>query len=447
MKNIGKNHSGTESFSVSEAGAILGVSIPTVKRMVAEGRVEGFRTPGGHLRILAESIEAVREQRQPRPVRGASPVLQNRRERLEELTLEAQEMRARRELEKLRRYEQEEAESREAEAEAREQEAAQREAELELERERLEHDQAQEQARLERERAQEQARREAEQERAAFRCRWQDKASEAVSAYEYRWLSASQRKEVLEGLEAVIYQRHAADEGRMPAIIARSLQALVEPLKAERDAQERRQELTKRALWSLPYSATEAEKVRATVAIREALRPFDVFADECEMRVAAEEAVRPVKQAVERRLLDIRMLDWTVLELPWGATYQEEARLRRGCVEVLAKLPEDVSEVEAKEALEATVSEARQEIEGRQARKRREEQKASLIQQGIAKVSQYLWRLKEKGEITAEEFWDPDFKAGLEQKTKAELERELSGEETGEEVEEFVHQIIDEELE
>ena len=80
-------------------------------------------------------------QTQPRPVRDASPVLQNRRERLEELTLEAQEHRARRELARLRQEEQEEAEKQEAEAEAREQAAAQREAELEIERERLRHDQ------------------------------------------------------------------------------------------------------------------------------------------------------------------------------------------------------------------------------------------------------------------------------------------------------------------
>jgi len=78
----------------------LGVSIPTLKRMAAEGRLESFRTPGGHLRILGESVDAVRDhpQTQPRPVRDASPVLQNRRERLEELTLEAQERRAKREL-------------------------------------------------------------------------------------------------------------------------------------------------------------------------------------------------------------------------------------------------------------------------------------------------------------------------------------------------------------
>jgi hypothetical protein len=91
----------------------------------------------------------VREHRQARrrPVRDASPVLQNRRERLEELALEAQQHRARREPEKLRREQREEAERREAEAQAREEETVQRQAEIELERERLELEKAQERAR------------------------------------------------------------------------------------------------------------------------------------------------------------------------------------------------------------------------------------------------------------------------------------------------------------
>jgi hypothetical protein len=93
--------------------------------MVKEGALEGFRTPGGHVRVTAESIEAVKDQRHAtsRPVREASPVLQNRRDRLEELTLETQELRAKTELGKLRREEQEEAEQREAEAQEREEEA------------------------------------------------------------------------------------------------------------------------------------------------------------------------------------------------------------------------------------------------------------------------------------------------------------------------------------
>ncbi len=76
--------------------------------MVKDGVLDGFHTPGGHLRVSAESIEAAKSQEaRPTRTREASPVLRNRRERIEELTLEAQEMRAQRELGKLRREDQE----------------------------------------------------------------------------------------------------------------------------------------------------------------------------------------------------------------------------------------------------------------------------------------------------------------------------------------------------
>jgi len=150
-----------ESHSVGEAASLLGVSIPTVKRMAQAGTLETFRTPGGHLRVLAESVEAIKEQRrsQSRRAQEPSPVLRNRRERLEELTLEAQEHRARRELTKLQREEQEETERREAEAQARQEEAEERRAEIELERQRLERDKAEERHRRQREQEEERERR------------------------------------------------------------------------------------------------------------------------------------------------------------------------------------------------------------------------------------------------------------------------------------------------
>ena len=438
MKNTDKNQSGTQSYSVSEAAAVLGVSIPTLKRMAVEGRVKSFRTPGGHLRILAESVEDVREHRQtqPRPVRDASPVLQNRRERLEELTLEAQEHRARRELARLRQEEQEEAERQETEAEAREQAAAQREAELEIERERLRH-----------ERTKEMQRREAERQLAAFRCRWLDEANEALSAPQYCWLSPSQRKEILEGLEAEIEKRHPADEPRMATNLKRSLESLAEPFQRQQQAQEKRNRIMQYALLKLPYSATEAERVRITAAIRDALRCLDDDADECEMRVAAQEAMQPLCQAIKKRSLDERLIEWAVYELPWSRNERDEARLRRECAGILGELPEDVSEDEAKEALEPTVSEACQEIEERQARKQREAQKANLIQEGVAEVTHYLWQLKQDGEISTEDYWDMELRTDLGESVREELESELSGEETTKQVKAIARQIIDEEFE
>ncbi len=447
MKNTSKNRSEVESRSVSEAAAVLGVSVPTVKRMVAEGRLEAYRTPGNHLRILTESIESMRDgqRTRPRPVREASPVLQNRRERLEELTLEAQEHRARRDLEKLSAEEQEEEDRRKAEAEAREAEAAQRQAEIELERDRLEFEKAQEEARREEQQAQEEQRREAERALATFHCRWQQKAAEALSAYEYRWLSATQSKEILEGLEAEIERRQPLEESRMAAIIARSLEALVQPFRAARDAQERRQKLTSEALWRLPWSATEAERVKATAAIRDALARFDCSADESEMRVAAQEAVLPFRQGIERRQLDAKLLDWAIRELPWNRTDREIARIRRECAEILAELPLDITEAEGKDALEPTIREASEEIRQRQAEKERQTRKANLIQQGVAEVSSYLLQLRRDEEIAAEDYLDSEFTADLQQAVQNGLESELTGDETTKEVKQMTRNIIDDE--
>jgi excisionase family DNA binding protein len=448
MKNSAKNRSQPESYSASEAAELLGISIPTLKWMVAGGRLESFRTPGGHLRVLAERLEALRDGRkvQPSRVRDASPVLQNRRERLEELTLEAQEMRARRELAKLRLDEQGESERQEAESQAREEAAAERHAELELERERLKHEQAQARLRTETEREQERLRREVEQRLAAFRCRWLEKANQAISAYEYRWLSAGQRKEILEGLESEITKRHPADEPRMGAIIDHSLEALAEPFRVERDAQEMRQRLTERALKNLPCSATEAERMRAAAAIRKALLAFDGSADKCEMHIAAEEAVRPIRQATERRALEEQLISWAIRALPWSKTEGDEARLRRDCAEILAEMPVDVSELEAKEALEPTVREACHDIEERRRERERQAHKASLVQQGLSEVSSYLLELKCQDEISADEYWDSDFVADLRNNVKSELEAELAGDETIKQTRELVQEIIDEEL-
>jgi hypothetical protein len=44
MKNSVKNRSADDSHSASDAAALLGVSIPTLRRMVKEGTLEGFRT-------------------------------------------------------------------------------------------------------------------------------------------------------------------------------------------------------------------------------------------------------------------------------------------------------------------------------------------------------------------------------------------------------------------
>lgn len=201
------------------------------------------------------------------------------------------------------------------------------------------------------------------------------------------------------------------------------------------------------ALLKLPCLATEADQTRVIATIRDALRRLDDDVDECEMRVAAQDAIQPLCQAIKKRLLDERVIDWAVRELPWSSNARDEARLRRECAEILIELPADASEAEAQEALEPTISEMSQETERRRVREQREAQKSNLIQEGVAEVLRYLWRLKQDGEISSEDYWDSELRRDLEQAVREELQSELTGEETKSEVKDLAREIMDEELE
>jgi hypothetical protein len=280
---------------------------------------------------------------------------------LEELTLDAQEMRARRELARLQREEKEEVEHQQAEEEAREQEAEERQAELELEREQLEHASEQERTR-----------KETAQAIAAFRCHWLEEANQALADPLCGWLSATEKKEIIDAVEGEIEKRKPRDSPRMVTILARTIAALIECYHGERQAQKQRQRVIEDALSRLSFLATELEKDRATIAAREAIRQLNTDVGETELRMAAEEAVRPIQRAVEKRLMKERLLRWAIQQLPWAKTELDALRVRRECAEILAELPEDFSELEAKEAMGPTVEEACQDIEQDKARQQRQ---------------------------------------------------------------------------
>jgi excisionase family DNA binding protein len=106
-------------MSMRDTAAALGVSVPTVRQMVANGQLQAFRTPGGHLRFTVESVRAAKGGIEPAEIRDrVSPSsLSTRRERIEELGLEAQELRAQCELDALRREQEQETAERRAESE------------------------------------------------------------------------------------------------------------------------------------------------------------------------------------------------------------------------------------------------------------------------------------------------------------------------------------------
>ncbi|OFV96449.1 MAG: hypothetical protein A3F68_10405 [Acidobacteria bacterium RIFCSPLOWO2_12_FULL_54_10] len=406
--------------------------------MAADRELQTFTTPGGHLRVRAESLEEMRDGNHKRSTRPAPPssVLTNRREKVEELGLEAQELRAKREISKLKAEEQAE-ERRQQEA----LEASERHAEIEAEAE------AQEQERWRQEQAEKRERREQERQLAQFHSGWLKKAAEVLADKNFSWLAGPQRKEVLKEVEEEIRDRQPEEEPCMLEIVTQTIVDVTAPWYAGSQWQARLKEAMGRAIRGLPYGVTDTERTRAIAAVRKALEGVAKNAEEFEIRAAIAEAVEPVRQAVEKRNLTERVTTWAVWQLPWSRTDSDERCIRRECAEILAELPDGVSEEDAKEALEETIQEAKEEIEDRKARKERKRKKASLIQYGLSEITSYLLRLRQEKVISSEEYWDSELREELTGTVRNALKEEISGEESNKEVKKLVHDIVDEELE
>src|SRR3989442_2681276 len=156
----------TVSYSAAEAARLLRVSIPTLKRMCAAGEIPCFRTPGGHLRIPADGLKNFQGKASRSTTSAPSSVLATRRERVEELNLEGQELRASRDLEKLRAEQDQEEERRAAQVQAQ-----QLERQARIEATRFEHAKDERRAAREREEAERARQRGAWQRGWSRRCR------------------------------------------------------------------------------------------------------------------------------------------------------------------------------------------------------------------------------------------------------------------------------------
>jgi excisionase family DNA binding protein len=433
-----------QSYSVSEAARLLGVSTPTARRMAAEGELNAFRTPGGHLRITHESLEAIRKgPKEKRETQGPSPVLRNRRERVEELALEAQELRAQREIERLRREKVEEREQAEAEAEAQERQA-EREGEaarLRLERVRIQQ-------------ARQRQRHEAEQLIRAFHSRWLGKAIELIPD----WLCQDERREALAVVETEIKGRQPEDERMMPRLVAGALAAAIGPHQSRRDSARKRKEAKDSALRVLLF-ATDSERAQASRAAADAVHTLPDGATEDELRAAASAAVAPIYHAIDRRRLFESVLEKAVREIPiFNRTEQNECKLRRECQKILNGLPADVSEAKTREAIRETVEHFCTELEERENTKekqrqerwrdeRRKQRIAQLVASGLAEVDSYLIELRRADEISAEAYWDSEWKADLKEIVREALERVLAGDESADDIQGLVREVVEDELE
>lgn len=276
-----------EWIPLSEATRLSGLSSRTLRRMVAEGQLKGVKTRGGHLRVSRDSIDKLLR---PALVGASfvSPVAQSRRERVEELRAEADELIADRQIKKLRAENSREQQTALAETEARA--FGQRRAAEEL-----------------RVRRAEDRKRE---KRLLWESRWVNAVVEQCSQ-QYSCLSVEQRREIADQVRQTLQGYTERDDSNViSAAIATVRQYTVETWAQERREEERgeqlrktaiewRKSLVERATWRV--GATESEILQMKSAACDALSRIPVSVPEWEIELAVKTAIAPIANAIERR--------------------------------------------------------------------------------------------------------------------------------------------------
>ena len=430
-----------ESYSAAEAARLLRVSIPTLKRLCGGGQIPCFRTPGGHLRIPADALKTFQGKPSGSTTSAPSSVLANRRERVEELNLEGQELRASRDLEKLRAEQDQEEERRAAQVQAQ-----QLERQARIEATRFEH--AKEERRAARERE--------EAERARQRRDWQRRWSRWATPSFPDWLAADQIGLLEEAVNAALGDCEPGDpDDDVAGVLKARIERLIAPWRAEREARAQREQLVQRAVHGLPFGATDGDKARATAAVRSALEQVPLGASDMELRAAVAEAMAPTHQAIgERQERDRReqLVASAPLWLPWGAREGEKAGAAAAVREALAKVPLRASQTEVQSAMAGALAPIKEDIEERSATQRQQAQrqraKSALITFAVFYASNYLDELDNDGDIELEPGEDfDDVRCDFEAMVRNALEQKLTGDETQDQANRIAREVVDDELE
>jgi len=230
-----------EAMSMAEAAASLGVSVPTVRQMVARGQLVAFRTPGGHLRFTSDSVRAAKGESLPTPAgRVPSTSLQNRRERVEELNLEATELRAQRQLDTLRREQEQEAVERRAEADEQRQEHQNQARAVALDRRRMAHEEAEQRSRR-------QVAEEAQSQRERFVSSWLEVCLKELPA----GLPPELRLEAVNALTAFLQECKLKEAQTIAQIAAATVADVLAPWQREQDTTA----IIEEACAALPFAA------------------------------------------------------------------------------------------------------------------------------------------------------------------------------------------------
>ena len=276
---IGPSGVKPEALSVADAAKALGVSGRTIKRMIAAGELSAFRTRGGHLRIAIESVKAVKGE-SLRAVSNPSAVLQNRRERVEELNLEAQELRAERQLEDLRREQKEKESDRRAEAETLRQDQKDRARALVVDRQRIKRQETEEH---ERHRAAE----EAQSRKERFVSSWLEVGLALIPD----GAPAKARLDGASKLKDFLQECHPTNEMQLLRMVTATVSEALAPWRREQEVAA----ILEDARQLLPYAAREEWwELKAKQAALSAIDDLGDSASMEQIRTAAILAIKPV---------------------------------------------------------------------------------------------------------------------------------------------------------
>lgn len=281
-----------DAMSMAEAAAALGVSVPTVRQMVARGQLVAFRTPGGHLRFTADSVRAAKGEPVSESGRQSLPnPLQNRRERVEELNLEAQEFRAERQLDALRREQEEDEADRQAEADALRQERKDQARALVLDQQRIEREEAEERDRR-------RAAEEAQSQREQFVSSWLEVGLALIPED----VPAEVRLDVVSKLEDFLQECHLTKEMQILRMVTATVADALAPWRREQEIaaiiEDARQSLPYMAR-GFPWSPTEWDLKARQAAFAAIAELRDNSASLEQIRTAARIAVRAVVEEYE----------------------------------------------------------------------------------------------------------------------------------------------------
>ena len=285
-----------ESLWGGDAARELGISPRTLRRLCSLGQLPSFRTPGGQVRVWRNHLDAYLQGSPSKSAGLPSPALETKREALQNLGLELQERRLKRDL---RRLDDEDAEAERERASLIETEGLH--AKVALEQSRLQRESKEEQ----RERDREQ--REAAQNRQSWVDSWLECALKSLPQGVPSEVAFEVRQAVEEALATVTPMRpRSIVEHLVAAAIEQGLAPWRRQQEIETVIQQARKELPAMAQTLGDWFPPNEWELRAISEARDAIASLALGASFAEIRVAARQAGRRIAAEYEAEQNRIR---------------------------------------------------------------------------------------------------------------------------------------------